>query len=259
VLLLAALAVAASGCNPATEAGARDTSVPPALRLSAGEKVTLLADDGQFSQVQTSSGMQAYLPSGLLKHRNTSQASADDSFTHQVVRDADCFDARPAEVIWPVPRTLEEIDAEETALNGLFLTEKSQREVIAPRNSPELFVDQQTGEPCWPAFECSHSQCPGERSAGRPHPVFIHPDRDTRNYVFCPYCLPLRNLKTETDAERITWSRNVRLYELPEMQRRRTELDNERRRFIRAKQQQSGPAPGSEIQDKEGFGNTNHR
>jgi uncharacterized protein YgiM (DUF1202 family) len=248
-LLLAALALAAAGCHRATGAGERSTPIVPAAQLSAGEKVQVLQDDGQFSQVRTRSGLEVYVPSGLLKHRNTSQASTDESFTHQVVQAADCFDTRPAEVTWQEPRSLEEIEAEETALNNLFLTERTHREVIAPRNSPELFVDGQTGEPCWPAFECTHPQCPGERTAGRPHPVFIHPDRDTRNYVFCPYCLALRNLKAETDADRIQWSRNVRLYELPELRRRRAELDNERRRFIRAKQQQSRPAPGSEIQD----------
>jgi len=248
-LLLAALALAAAGCNTATGTGGHNAPIVPAVRLSTGEPVTVLQDDGLFSLVRTSSGRRAYVPSGLLKHRNTSQLSTDDSFTHQVVRDTDCFETRPAEVIWPAPRTLQEIDAEETALNGLFLTERTHREVIAPRNSPELFVDQQTGEPCWPAFECTHPQCPGERVAGRPHPIFIHPDRDTRNVVFCPHCLTHRHLQTESDQERIQWSRHVRLYELPELQRRRTELDNERRRFIRAKQQQSQPAPGAEIRD----------
>jgi len=246
-LLLAAAALAVSGCNQATSAHQHVAPVSIAAQLRAGERVSVLTDDGTFALIQTSAGPQGYLPSGLLKHRNTAQKMRELAYTHQVVQDAPCLQSRPAEVAWPEPRTLQDIDAEETALNGLFMTEKSHREVIAPRSSPLLFVDEVTGEPCWAAFECTHPQCPGPRTQNRPHALFIHPDLDSRNHAYCPHCLPERDLTLETDAQRVQWLRYVRLYELPELQRRRSELDGERRRFIRAKQHKSRPAPGSEI------------
>jgi len=60
----------------------------------------------------------------------------DQSFTHTVIRDMPALAQPPAEPPPPLPpRTLAEIDREQLTLNGLFLSEKTLTEVIAPATS----------------------------------------------------------------------------------------------------------------------------
>jgi hypothetical protein len=130
----------------------------------------------------------------------------------------------------PPPRTIADIDAEMLTLDALFIGESTGKEVIAPGNSPLPVTDAETGERCWPAYECTHPDCPGQRTKGRAHFLFaqvIEPDK--QEAIHCPACKKQRNLATETKEEFGNWGTFVRPYELPETIQRRGELDRERR------------------------------
>ena len=130
----------------------------------------------------------------------------------------------------PPPRSIGDIDAEMAALDALFIGEKTGKEVIAPGNSSPPVTDEETGEQCWPAYECTHPDCPGERTKGRAHFIFTQViEPNTQEAIVCPACKQQRNLATKTQEESGNWGAYVRPYELPETIERREELDRERR------------------------------
>lgn len=222
-----------SGCMEDNPQGL--SVVRPSGQLVAGEKVLLLREEGDFAFIQCSDGRKTFVARGLVKHRNTGEEMLDKSYTHSIVRDAPTFAKLPS--LPPAalePRTLDAIDREQGILNGLYLSEHSSKEVIAPRNVPKFLVDQETGERCWHAYECTHPNCPGPKTAGREHFIFAHTQHDSQEAIHCPACLKIRNLATETKEQWGLWGNYVRPYELPETLRRRGELDAERRRTIEA-------------------------
>ena len=170
----------------------------------------------------------------MLKHRDTSKR-ADGAFTHTVVRDTPVFVELPSQPpAPPEPRAPAAIDEEQRTLNSMYLTEKTGKRVIAPRNIARSLVDEETGERAWHAYECTNPNCPGEKSAGQPHHLFIHIIGDPETPIECPACAKTRNLATETREQAAKWGAYWRPYELPETVRRRGELDDERRRFVEA-------------------------
>jgi len=207
------------------------------VQLAQDEQVVLLSEDTEYAFVQNAEGKRCYVARGLLKHRNMAKRPADKSDTHSVVRATPAFLDRPPLPPEPLPsRSLGKIDQEQLTLNALFLSEKTHREVIAPRNVARFLVDEVTGERCWHAYECTHPNCPGPRTAGREYFVFIHTEHDSQEAIHCPACLTVRNLTAESVEQRNQWGAYVNPYELPETVRRRKELDLERRRTIDALQ-----------------------
>jgi len=150
-------------------------------------------------------------------------------------------------------RSFRQIDKERRELPALFLTAETHKEVIAPGNQG-TFVDEKTGELCWPAYTCENPDCPGEEKNGRPH-LFIHSDplvkvgsdgeilyteapagQPPDEYIVaqggflvptCPACLKNRKLETETDKERQKYLNWVKPYILPKTLKRQKELDEE--------------------------------
>ena len=130
----------------------------------------------------------------------------------------------------PPPRSIADIDTELATLDALFIGEKTGKEVIAPGNVLSFVIDEETGERCGPAYECTHPDCPGERTKGRAHFIFTQViEPNTQEAIHCPACKKQRNLTTETKEEAGNWGTYVRPYELPETIQRREELDRERR------------------------------
>ena len=153
-------------------------------------------------------------------------------------------------------RSLRHIEAETRSLPGLYLTADTNREVIAPVNLG-VFVDEETGELCFPAYECKNPDCPGEPKGDRPY-LFIHRDvlvkvgpdgeilyedlpeeADPEEYYrsrgsywvpTCPACMQNRNLAQETEEERRKYRLWVKPYELPDALRQRQELEREYQR-----------------------------
>lgn len=151
----------------------------------------------------------------------------------------------------PPARARDEIFREETALPAVYMTGKSRKRVIAPR-SRGAFVDEQTGELCWPALACQRPECPGRGSDGEPY-LFISPDPamyakpdgtigvdPTRtgdggpeSRGLCPKCWEERNPDAETEEQRQQFVNWVKPYELPETKERLKELEAERQRRLR--------------------------
>lgn len=75
------------------------------------------------------------------------------------------------------PRTTQDILEDRKQLPYLYLTEKTQSEVLAPLESGRVIVDPKTGEIAWQAFECNYPSCPGQGKGnnGRPF-LFTWPD-----------------------------------------------------------------------------------
>ena len=122
-------------------------------------------------------------------------------------------------------RPTSEIVIDKMVLPTVFLSEKTHQEVIAPANTQPVH----NGEPCWPAYTCTHPDCPGEGNSGRPY-LFINsiPGSDT----YCAACLRGRDpaeLSAEKQREYL-WA--VKPYVLPEAARRLKELDEEHKRRI---------------------------
>ena len=147
----------------------------------------------------------------------------------------------------PVPRTLDEIFAEEQNLPVLYLTAVTNTRVTAPARF-QRFSDPATKEVCWPALACYNPDCPGKSHTGEPF-IFISPDigfvaRDDGTAVLgtpvagttkgtsnlCPQCLKARNRNTENAATRQKYVDWVRPYVLPETEEKRKALVEERRK-----------------------------
>lgn len=198
----------------------------PSGTVDAGAQITVVDEGKDFSEVELADGRIAHVRNSLLKQRSQADGTEQGSYTHVLSAGGTLYDGGPPEK-QPVdsPRAQTEIMLEHMALNALFLTEQSKREVIAPLNSVPTFE----GETCWPAYMCTNSSCPGEDKGnnGRPF-LFINPRPGTENW--CPECLMIRNQSSESGNDRMRFRGYVVPYELPEARRRARELDAERKR-----------------------------
>jgi hypothetical protein len=200
---------------------------PPHSNLGAGTHVTLIREGDSYSKVRTADGTEAFVRTSLLKQRSQADGVVGD-YTHTLSARALAYDrgppAQPPDL--DAPRPQQQILQEHLQLNGVFLTEKTQREVIAPMASQPTFQ----GEKCWPAYTCTNPRCPGRGRGGRPY-LFINPRPGTE--TLCPACLARRDLHAETDEDRMRYRGYVQPYLPPTTVRRLRELDAERMRAIR--------------------------
>jgi hypothetical protein len=147
--------------------------------------------------------------------------------------------------------SLREIETEKSNLEGLYISADTGKVISAPINRG-VFVDEETGEICFPAYTCTNPDCPGEGEGDRPF-LFIHRDvlmevgsdgeityRDIpegtppKKYIeslgghqvpTCPACLEKRNLAAETDADRAKYANFAQPYIPPETLKRQAELE----------------------------------
>ena len=223
--------------------GARTPSASDSL--AGGEPVRLVEQVGPFALIETQNGDQRYLPVGMLKQRNTAKMQdVRADFTHTIVRDTPVYAELPTAEVEPLkPRERAEIDQEQKTLNALFIGEETGKEVIAPGNVHYFVIDEETGERCWRSIECTNPDCPGEKTNGRPYYVFFlvaEKPNEEEPPIECDACLALRDLNVETPQDKTKWGSYVRAYEMPETNRRRTELDDERKRFVENLRKQYG-------------------
>lgn len=152
------------------------------------------------------------------------------------------------------PRSRDAIFAERMELPRLYMTLHTLREVTAP-SGKGIFVDEQTGEVCWPVLACHNPDCPGRTADGQPY-LFIAPDPNmvvqsdgTIGYDAkapappanprisldgtCPACRKTRNLKTESPETVQRYVNWVKPHVLPETAERERKLDEEARRRVR--------------------------
>jgi hypothetical protein len=152
------------------------------------------------------------------------------------------------------PRSRDEILREKVALPSLFLTGVTLNRVIST-NSAGVFIDQASGELCWPALECQNPICPGRGENGKffmfifPDPSFyLKPDKTigfdmakakaagtTNRGQSCPKCLTKRTLSLETQETREQYANYVRPYVLPETAKRLAELEAEENNLAEVK------------------------
>ena len=241
-LLTLLVVMVVPGCRRESTSLPTESAAKEIRQFARDDQVAVLKEVGDFALVKGSDGQESFVALGLLKHRNTGVRSADKSYTHTVVRDTPTYSQPPSQLPAPLPpRGLAEIDLEQRTLNGLFISEKTGKRVIAPRNVPQFLIDEETGERCWHVYECTHPNCPGKRPEGFIRYVFIHTEVDSQRAIHCPACEKIRNLRAETEAQWQQWGQYVQPYELPETLRRRAELSAERRQAIEA--MRSGAMP----------------
>jgi hypothetical protein len=150
-----------------------------------------------------------------------------------------------------VPRSRDDIFREKVNLPALFFTADTKQRVVAAGNQGS-FVDKDTGEICWRAFECRNPKCPGKATNGglylfiTPDPsVFLKPDgtlgfdekkanEAARSGIVsgCPECLKIRNLKSESPATREHYASFVQTHVLSETAKRLKELEEEYNRSV---------------------------
>lgn len=143
------------------------------------------------------------------------------------------------------PRSQDEILREELELPALYMTSKSEKRVKAPA-SKGLFVDKETGEILWPAKACHNPDCPA-RGPNAELNVFVVPDltlvvdgsgtiafdpnlvgRAEKTHGLCPACVEKFNLAS-TDKEKLAgYVKWVKPHVLPETEKRRKVLAEER-------------------------------
>jgi len=151
------------------------------------------------------------------------------------------------------PRTIEDVEEEMRSLPATYLTAETGKEISAPSNKG-VFVDEETGELCFPAYMCTNPDCPGEKQGDRPF-LFIHrrmlleagpngeviyneiPEgKDPTKYITsrggfmnptCPACYKKRNPDSESAAEKQKYIKWAKPYEAPEVVQRRAELEEE--------------------------------
>ncbi len=159
-------------------------------------------------------------------------------------------------------RTLEEIEADKREIPAVYMTEKTNTEVIAPAGLG-LHIDPATKEICYQPHECTNPNCPGRGADGKLF-RFVHRNvlvsagadgnfvyeqiphgADPGKYIeskggrvmpTCPQCLEKRNLKSESEAERAQYNAWVRSYVSPETEKRRAELEAEYQEAYKALQ-----------------------
>ena len=150
-------------------------------------------------------------------------------------------------------RPLPEIEKEERSLDALYLTAETGKEITAPANKG-VFVDEETGELCYPAYTCVNPDCPAKKSGDRPF-LFIHrdvltrvgpggkvvedeipPGKDPAEFIqsrggflapTCPACWEVRKGRSETPAQKQQFIDWVRPYVLPQTAKRMKELEQE--------------------------------
>lgn len=124
------------------------------------------------------------------------------------------------------PRSRDAIFAEKMSLDGVYLTKQSHKKVIAPKNRGigPAFIDEETKEELWPAFECTNPDCPAHANPEKF--LFTTFDRVGREES-CPACAKIRNFKSESAVDKRRYRDYVRPYELPEVEKRVKELDDE--------------------------------
>ncbi|HEY2760093.1 MAG TPA: hypothetical protein VGI75_05100 [Pirellulales bacterium] len=143
------------------------------------------------------------------------------------------------------PRTRQQIMAELTGLDQMYMTEKTNQRFISTGGKGKYY-DEKLGEVCWPALCCNAPDCPGRKPDGTPY-IFIEPDPGVKLKPdgtmefnvkaakqdripwdgFCPLCWAAKNLKSASAAERQKYINYVRVYELPESKKRREALEAE--------------------------------
>ena len=149
------------------------------------------------------------------------------------------------------PRSRDEIFREKVNLPALYFTADKKQRVVASGEQGN-FVDKDTGEICWRAFECRNPKCPGKAANGGLHlfitpdpAVFLKPDgtlgfdeKKANEAVHsgkvggCPECLKIRNLKSESPATRESYASFVQTHVLPETTKRLKELEEEYKRSV---------------------------
>jgi hypothetical protein len=158
------------------------------------------------------------------------------------------------------PKSIEQLYTDERQLPGLYLTAETNARVIAPIEKG-AFVDEKTGELCWPAKVCTNPDCPGRGPAGEPF-LFITPitgvvanadgtvgydaskEQTPDNYYGnCPQCLKKRNLPAEDDAVRKKYADFVQLYVLPETEKLRKEFAEKRQARVKELQERMQRKP----------------
>jgi hypothetical protein len=150
-------------------------------------------------------------------------------------------------------RTIEDVEKEMRSLDGVFLTAKTGKELTAPANQG-VFVDEDSGELCFPAYKCANPACPGEKNGDRPF-LFIHRDvllkagpdgevvyneipsgKDPAKFIksqggflspTCPACWKVRKGKSETPAQKQQYIEWAKPYDSPETEKRIEELEQE--------------------------------
>ena len=223
ILFLAILSTL-PGCN---NNGASST----AKQLEAGTPVRLIAEEGNFAIIETNDTEQYYVDLGFLKSRTTLTNEIRGQHTHVLSATTDAYLDEPPDVPAETkPRSIEEISNEQASLNRLYMTEKTQRQIIAPTNMG-LFVDQVTGENVWPTYTCHNPDCPKKDAGNEPY-LFILFDRSKP--PICHACVRAFQLSGAAQDELTPYLRWTRPYELEEKKRRVKQLDAERKRAYRA-------------------------
>lgn len=123
------------------------------------------------------------------------------------------------------PRPRDELFAEKQNLNGLFMSEKTHKRIIAPK-SKGMFKDEETGEICWAALQCVNPECPGKT----PKEPYLFITSDVAKYNGCPACAKKRDYAKDTDAQKAANLKFIKPYDLPETEARIKEIDAEIKR-----------------------------
>ena len=222
-LSLAIFVLVSMGCG--SDNGSESTT------LELDTRVRLIAEEGDFALVETADAQQYYVDLGLLKSRTTLTNKIEGQHTHVLSATTDAYLDDPPDVpAEQKPRSIEKISNEQASLNRLYMTEKTQRQIIAPTNMG-LFVDQVTGENVWPAYTCHNPDCPKKGEGNEPY-LFILFDRSKP--PICHACVRAFQLSGAAQDELTPYLRWTRPYELEEKKRRVKQLDAERKRAYRA-------------------------
>lgn len=140
------------------------------------------------------------------------------------------------------PVSRDDIFLKQMELPTLYLTAQSGKRVIAPANKG-VFVDEATGEICWPAIACHNPKCPGRGLDGEvflfviPTPgatgqsdgtVTIDPSKvapPNGTDGLCPECLRIRKPSNETAELKQKYVNWVKPYVLPEAAEQLKEIE----------------------------------
>ena len=223
--LILSMTIGLAGCGENSN-GAIDK---PSGNLAAGDHVTIVSTEGEFSLVETGDGKQVYVPNRVLVNTRES----DSNKVYAITADTSVYEGAPPEKIPapPAPRTARDISAARDQLPVLFLTE-SGREVYRSRQTAEPSLDPETREILWFALTCTNPDCPAKDQGqdGRPF-LFIWVDPDWK------VGMKIRNVDSESEKDRQRYESWVRLYTLPEAKGRAAELNTEHKRRIEVDKQ----------------------
>ena len=206
--------------------GREDGSPEVEARLEAQTPVVLVKVEGETALVETEGGEQYYVERSVVQSRRTDMKVQEGNYTHVLSTSTNAYIENPIVPPKEEPRTRQEISAEQSSLNRLFLTAKTNRRILAPSQTA-TFVDPVTGEPAWPAFTCHNSKCPKRGTEDEPY-LFIFSDREQRQT--CPACAEENDPDSFSTRELRRYLSWTRPYTLPETARRIKELDAERKR-----------------------------